>query len=165
MQDIEAVVVSKLSTWKLQHLGLWVDIIEPPATPVKPVTTVELMEMEDLANAAKFREIKAKIAQDTSDMAAFNVAQAETERRTHVVMVMHEKAQMQVGKSLLTSTYIYCFFFKASDPNNRPSTKRTTTWNILFFGIHQGCVRRKWKGCVVSLWGPKVHRWMQSLTT
>ena len=111
MQDIEAVVVSKLSTWKLQHLGpgLWVDIIEPPATPVKPVTTVELMEMEDLANAAKFRDIKAKIAQDTSDMAAFNIAQAETERRTHVVMVMHEKAQMQVGKSLLTSTYTVFF--------------------------------------------------------
>ena len=99
MSDVEAVVASKLSSWKLTHLGLWVDLIEPPATPVKPCTTAELMEMEDLAAAAKFREVKAKIVQDMTDMAIHNVQLAETERRAHVVMVMHEKAQAQIGKS------------------------------------------------------------------
>ncbi|CAK9079028.1 unnamed protein product [Durusdinium trenchii] len=72
----------------------------PPATPVKPCTTAELMEMEDPAAAAKFREVKAKIVQDMTDMAIHNVQLAETERRAHVVMVMHEKAQAQIGKSL-----------------------------------------------------------------
>lgn len=101
MSDVEAIVSSKLSTWKLSHLGLWADVIEPPAAPVKPVSTAELMEMEDLAAAAKFREIKAKIQQDQADMATYNANQAEGERRTHVVMVMHEKAQVQIGKSYL----------------------------------------------------------------
>ena len=101
MADVEAIVSSKLSTWKLCHLGLWADLIEPPAVPAKPVSTAELMEMEDLAAAAKFREIKAKIQQDQSDMATYNAQQAEGERRTHVVMVMHEKAQVQIGKSYL----------------------------------------------------------------
>ena len=103
MSDIEAVVAAKLSTWKLAHLGLWVDLIEPPSTPVKPCSTMELMEMEDLAAAAKFREMKAKIAQDVSDMVIYNAQQAETERRSHVVMVMHEKGQTQIGKTFLGS--------------------------------------------------------------
>ena len=99
--DIEAVIASKLSTWKLTHLGLWVDLVEPPSSPAKPCTTSELMEMEDLANAAKFREIKAKVAQDVAEMTAYNAQQAESNRRTHVVKVMHEKGQIQIGKSFL----------------------------------------------------------------
>ena len=64
-RTLEAVVAAKLTTWKLQHLGLWVDVIEPPATPVKPVTTVELI----------FRwRTWPMHAQDTSDMAAFKIA-------------------------------------------------------------------------------------------
>ncbi|CAK9062831.1 Uncharacterized protein SCF082_LOCUS32651 [Durusdinium trenchii] len=98
--DVEAAVASKLSTWKLSHLGLWSDLVEPPATPVKIHNAQELMEMEDSANAAKFREIRAKLAQDCAAMTAFNANQAESKRRAHVVMVMHEKGQMQVGKEL-----------------------------------------------------------------
>lgn len=108
--DVEAAVASKLSTWKLSHLGLWSDLVEPPATPVKIHNAQELMEMEDSANAAKFREIRAKLAQDCAAMTAFNANQAESKRRAHVVMVMHEKGQMQVGKEFLGTIVRFCMF-------------------------------------------------------
>ena len=57
--------------------------------------------MEDLATAAKYREIRAKISQDITDMVHYNSQKAESERRAHVVMVMHEKSQSQIGKSFL----------------------------------------------------------------
>jgi len=99
--DVEAVITSKLSTWKLTHLGLWVDLVEPPNVATTPCSTSELLEIEDAANAAKFREIKAKVAQDVAEMTAYNAQQAESNRRSHVVKVMHEKGQIQIGKSFL----------------------------------------------------------------
>ena len=59
------------------------------------------MEIEDQAQAARFREVRAKLSQDIAAMTAFNTAKDETQRRSHVVSVMHEKAQVSTGKQLL----------------------------------------------------------------
>lgn len=108
--DVEAVITSKLSTWKLTHLGLWVDLVEPPNVATTPCSTSELLEIEDAANAAKFREIKAKVAQDVAEMTAYNAQQAESNRRSHVVKVMHEKGQIQIGKSFLDIHWFGSYF-------------------------------------------------------
>ena len=73
------------------------DLVEPPAGPGAVATAVELVEMEDQAQAARYREISAKLAQDVAAMTAFNAAQDDSTRRSHVVNVMHQKAQMTVG--------------------------------------------------------------------
>ena len=96
-------MASKLSTWKLSHLGLWTDLVEPPTAPVKVHSAAELMEIEDESQAAKFREVRAKLAQDVANMTQYNSTLEETKRRAHVVMVMHERSQVQVGKELLGS--------------------------------------------------------------
>lgn len=54
--EIEAAVTAKLSTWKPEHLSLWVDLVQPPAGPAAVATEVELVEMEDQAQAARYRE-------------------------------------------------------------------------------------------------------------
>ncbi|CAK9083772.1 unnamed protein product, partial [Durusdinium trenchii] len=101
--DIEAAVTAKLSTWKPQHLSLWADLVEPPASVAHVATAQELMEIEDQAQAARFREVRAKLSQDIAAMTAFNTAKDETQRRSHVVSVMHEKAQVSTGKQLCES--------------------------------------------------------------
>ena len=104
--DIEAAVTAKMSTWKPQHLALWVDMVEPPKAPLSIPSAAELVEIEDQSQAARFREIRAKLSQDVADMTTFNSKNAEIERRGHVVSVMHEKAQMAVGKQLLDFSVI-----------------------------------------------------------
>eukprot|EP00435_Cladocopium_sp_Y103_P008095 s1708_g2.t1 len=68
MQEVEAAVTAKLPTWKVQHLGWWVDLVEPQAPRGPVVSGSELMELEDEAQAAKFREVRTKLAQDTAAM-------------------------------------------------------------------------------------------------
>eukprot|EP00435_Cladocopium_sp_Y103_P004363 s5416_g1.t1 len=70
--EIEAAISSKLTTWQLQHLSLWSDYIEPPTCPVVVADTEEITAMEDQATAAKFREIKTKLASDCANMTRFN---------------------------------------------------------------------------------------------
>ena len=85
-------------------------------------TAVELVEMEDQAQAARFREISAKVAQDVAAMTTFNAAQDESTRRSHVVNVMHQKAQMSVGKQqrvciwLFKGLVLFCQLSSASPP-------------------------------------------------
>ena len=81
MAEVEAAVTAKLATWKLQHLGIWCDLVEPPATPVKVTTATELMELEDEAQSARFREVRAKVAQDVAAMCQFNSEKEEATRR------------------------------------------------------------------------------------
>ncbi|CAK9010862.1 Uncharacterized protein SCF082_LOCUS10854 [Durusdinium trenchii] len=107
-QEIEATITSKLSTWKLQHLGLWTDMVEPPSVPIKVHSAAELMDIEDESQAAKFREIRAKLAQDCSAMTQHNTGVEECQRRSHVVKVMHEKSQMQIGKELAENLMEKC---------------------------------------------------------
>ena len=99
--DVEAIVSSKLPTWKLNHFGLWSDMVEPPQAPVPSATATELADLEEQAHQAKFREMRAKIAQDMSNMTRYNAQSEENKRRSHVVHVMHERAQAQVGKEFL----------------------------------------------------------------
>lgn len=105
MPEVEAAVTAKLGTWKLQHLGIWHDLVEPPATPVKITTASELMELEDEAQSARFREVRAKLAQDTAAMCQYNSQKEEVTRRNHVVKVMHEKSQLEIGKQLLVDAW------------------------------------------------------------
>ena len=109
MSEVEAAVTAKLATWKLQHLGIWCDLVEPPATPVKVATATELMELEDEAQSARFREVRAKLAQDVAAMCQFNSEKEEATRRSHVVKVMHEKSQLEIGKELLAELMIFYF--------------------------------------------------------
>ncbi|CAK9014066.1 Uncharacterized protein SCF082_LOCUS12189 [Durusdinium trenchii] len=108
MPEVEAAVTAKLGTWKLQHLGIWHDLVEPPATPVKITTASELMELEDEAQSARFREVRAKLAQDTAAMCQYNSQKEEVTRRNHVVKVMHEKSQLEIGKQLCESHMERC---------------------------------------------------------
>lgn len=103
--DVEAIVSSKLSTWKIQHFGLWTDLIEPAEAPVPTSSAAELMDLEEAAHQAKFRELRAKIAQDMASMTAYNAQADENKRRGHVVNVMHERAQAQIGKEFLVSNF------------------------------------------------------------
>lgn len=105
--DIEALLVAKPQSWKLAHLGLWVDMVEVAssgAPAVQETTPAELMELEDQAHAARFREVRAKIAQDIAAMTAYNAGMEEAKRRTHVVNIMHERSQIQTGKQFLACT-------------------------------------------------------------
>ena len=108
--DVEAAVTAKLSTWKPQHLSLWSDLVEPPAVPSGVVNAVEVMEIEDQAQAARYREVRAKVAQDIAAMTAYNTANDDTKKKSHVVQVMHQKAQMTVGKQFLGFTFLFIIF-------------------------------------------------------
>ena len=117
-QEIEAAISTKLATWQVQHLSLWSDYIEVPAAPVISCDGADdLTVMEDQAQALRFREVKAKMAQDIASMTAYNAKAQENCKRSHVVSVMHEKGQIQVGKELLRFNhqvvlYIYdCLLF------------------------------------------------------
>ena len=127
MAEVEAAVTAKLATWKLQHLGIWCDLVEPPATPVKVTTATELMELEDEAQSARFREVRAKVAQDVAAMCQFNSEKEEATRRSHVVKVMHEKSQLEIGKELLVTLSIHTVF-----PMNEACFDM---FLFLFFGI------------------------------
>eukprot|EP00435_Cladocopium_sp_Y103_P054926 s114_g18.t1 len=78
---VEAAVASKLSTWKLQHLGIWTDIVEPPSAPLQVHSAAELMDIEEESQAAKFREIRAKLAQDVAGMTQYISGMEENQRR------------------------------------------------------------------------------------
>ena len=111
-QEVEAAVTAKLPTWKVQHLGLWADLIEPQASHGPVVSASELMELEDEAQAAKFREVRTKLSQDISAMCSYNSSKEECTRRSHVVKVMHEKSQVEAGKELLVKHVQEIVFFK-----------------------------------------------------
>ena len=114
--DIEAVISAKLATWLPQHLGLWADHVEVPSTPKKlPPSASELMEIEEEVSMARFREVRAKLAQDEAAMCAFNAASEEHRRRLHVVSVLHEKAQVQIGKEFPGSKKTFCSVLTSSD--------------------------------------------------
>jgi hypothetical protein len=68
-------------------------------------TAADIVQMEDEAQGAKFREIRAKISQDVASMTAYNAKIEANKKREHVVMVMHERSQMQVGKEFLIQTF------------------------------------------------------------
>ena len=76
-------------------------MVEPPQPAVEPTSAAELMDLEEQAHQARFREMRAKIAQDMSNMTAYNAQATENQRRNHVVHVMHERAQAQIGKEYL----------------------------------------------------------------
>ena len=73
-------------------------MVEPPQAAVEPTSAAELMDLEEQAHQARFREMRAKIAQDMSNMTAYIAQATENQRRNHVVHVMHERAQAQIGK-------------------------------------------------------------------
>lgn len=119
--DVEAIVASKLPSWKLSHFGLRTDMVEPPQPAVEPTSAAELMDLEEQAHQARFREMRAKIAQDMSNMTAYNAQATENQRRNHVVHVMHERAQAQIGKEYLD---LISFFFVERFPVVSPMSKK-----------------------------------------
>lgn len=67
----------------------------------------DITAIEDQAQAARFREVKAKMAQDAAAMTAFNAQVESNKKRCHVVAVMHEKGQLQVGREPLGNIFSY----------------------------------------------------------
>ncbi|CAE7252952.1 unnamed protein product [Symbiodinium sp. CCMP2592] len=100
--EIEATITAKLPTFKVEHLAIWSEFIEPKTTSVKldPQDEVTLQERADTVRAAKFREIRAKVAEDSHRMTAFNTKTQQRDIRTHVVEVMHMKSQNAIGAKL-----------------------------------------------------------------
>ncbi|CAE6950443.1 unnamed protein product [Symbiodinium sp. CCMP2592] len=100
--EIEATITAKLPTFKVEHLAIWSEFIEPKTTSVKldPQDEVTLQERADTVRAAKFREIRAKVAEDSHRMTAFNTKTQQRDIRTHVVEVMHMKNQNAIGAKL-----------------------------------------------------------------
>ena len=95
-QEVEATVAGKVTTWQIQHLSLWGDYIEPKTSTPAISGADEVIALEDEATAARFREVKAKLAKDISAMTAYNNSVSASKKTAHVVSVMHEKAQQQV---------------------------------------------------------------------
>ena len=54
MADVEAIMSAKLPTWKLEHFGLWADVIQPKAEGVQmpQATNTEIMDLEEQAEAS-----------------------------------------------------------------------------------------------------------------
>ena len=98
--EVEAAIASKLTTWQVQHLSLWSDYVEVKQAPTVPGAE-EVTVMEDEAQAARFREVKAKLTRDAAAVTAYNARVAENAKREHVVKVMHERSQIQTGKESL----------------------------------------------------------------
>lgn len=109
-KEIEATISSKLDSWELKNLSLWADYIEPRIATITVPDNEEIAAMEDEAQAAKFREIKAKISQDEAAMTQFNARVSENDKRLHVVTVMHERGQLQVGKEPSDHYFIITFY-------------------------------------------------------
>ncbi len=131
--EIEATIVAKLPTWKPQHLSLWTDLVEPPATPCKVATAADVAEMEDEAQGAKFREVCAKIRQDMATMTAYNAQVAENKKREHVVLVMHEKSQMQQGKEFLgKNKVLFAMFATAFFNKKRTQNIKNYSYRLMF---------------------------------
>ena len=148
-------MTAKLSSWKPQHLSLWVDLVEPPAGPSGVASAVEIVEMEDQAQAARYREVSAKLSQDIASMTAFNTASSESSRRNHVVNVMHQKAQVQVGKQFLSFAfllvYIVCFLWCAlSQGFCSLFTLNNTEPSLL-----KGSARPSWRSIAESALSPR----------
>lgn len=96
--EVEAATTSKLTTWQLKHLSVWGDYVEPTVSAVLVPDNEEIAAMEDATQAVRFREVKAKVAKDVAAMTAFNAKVKENKNRLHIVTVMHEKGQIQVGR-------------------------------------------------------------------
>lgn len=77
-------------------------------------SAAELIEIEEESTAAKFREVRAKLAQDCANLTQYHASLEETKRRQHVVMVMHEKGQVQTGKQLLVPCLVFILFLLIS---------------------------------------------------
>lgn len=99
-------------------MSLWTDYVEAAAVPAVVPDAEELVAMEDQAQALRFREVKAKMAQDIAKMMQFNAKTKENTKRLHVVSVMHEKSQLQTGKELLVflgNGLVFCNVFNEVD--------------------------------------------------
>lgn len=106
MSEVEAAVTSKLSTWQIRHLSVWTDYVEVAPTPAHVPDAEEVVALEDQTQALRFREVKAKVAQDLAAMTQWNAKCQENTKRAHVVGVMHEKGQIQVGRKHFDPTLV-----------------------------------------------------------
>ncbi|CAJ1431217.1 unnamed protein product [Effrenium voratum] len=98
--DIEAAIVAKLDSWRVSHLAVWADYVEPKVPTITISDSVDIGIAEDEAQAARFREVRAKLSSDMMAMAQWNARQEENRKRAHVISVLHEKSQVETGKKL-----------------------------------------------------------------
>ena len=63
-----------------------------------PQDQATIQERADEVHAAKFREVRAKLAEDCNKMTAYNTQVKHKANRTHVVEVMHLKSQNAAGQ-------------------------------------------------------------------
>ena len=63
--------------------------------------SVDVLAAQEQASAAKFAEIKVKLAADCKAMNAFNSEKSQVAGKQHVAKVLHQKAQNEAGAKLL----------------------------------------------------------------
>ena len=71
--------------------------------------SVDVLAAQEQASAAKFAEIKVKLAADCKAMNAFNSDKSQVAGKQHVTKVLHEKAQNETGSKSLDWLVMFCF--------------------------------------------------------
>ena len=102
-QDVEAAVATKSSAFRLSSLAIWADLIEPPSLPplLQGDEGNDVLLAQEQAADAKFKEVKVKLASDCQAMTNFNLEKSKVESKSHVLKVLHEKKQSEIGKKFL----------------------------------------------------------------
>ena len=115
----------------MSHLAVWADYVEPKVPTITISDSVDIGIAEDEAQAARFREVRAKLSSDMMAMAQWNARQEENRKRAHVIM--HEKSQVETGKKLLVSLGSRCLKVLSSSRCKtlrwKPPGWQTPTWS------------------------------------
>lgn len=117
----------------MSHLAVWADYVEPKVPTITISDSVDIGIAEDEAQAARFREVRAKLSSDMMAMAQWNARQEENRKRAHVISVLHEKSQVETGKKLLVSLSSRCLKVLSSSRCKtlrwKPPGWQTPTWS------------------------------------
>ena len=96
-------MAAKNESFRLSSLTIWSDIIEPPTVPaiLHGNESADVLAAQEKASESKFQEVKVKLAADCEAMANYNLEKSKAASKSHVLKVLHEKKQNEVGKQFL----------------------------------------------------------------
>ena len=102
-QDVEAAVAARNESFHLASLTIWSDIVEPPVMPtiLHGDESADVLAAQEKASESKFQEVKVKLAADCQAMANYNLEKSKAASKGHVLKVLHEKKQNEIGKKFL----------------------------------------------------------------
>lgn len=102
-------MATKSTAFRLSSLAIWIDIIEPPSLPqcLQGDESADVLDAQEQASESKFKEIKVKLAADCQAMTNYNLEKSKVESKSHVLKVLHEKKQNEIGKKMLDFASLY----------------------------------------------------------